>query len=231
MGRSSVAVMMVLLLFCAPDAFGVTWAGKMPFDGRRRGAIFGYGLGAGATGISSRNGDLSGDVTKGTAVILVKAGYAPSDRLLLYGHTRQAVYASKLHEHADSFADRMDSARPLAYVLFGILTPAISFFVDQHSQIGIGSDYYLTDGMPSVYLTGGLQAGWAADPYESKVASSFPPGARGGTGFHAGGGFEVTRHLQLELAYMWSRASYTVDSERRTWSAGSLTLTAIALAY
>ncbi len=218
---------LICCLFCISRAHAVVKV----FDDDRRGAFAELCFGGGFTTISSENYGMTGTITKATAVMTFKFGYAPTRQFQLLLFQKSSVYANKLWEHYDDWADEFKKSKAIGYIAVAPLLPVIAFFTDQHLLLGIGAAYYLRPRTQTWFIEGGIGPSLLDDPYELDHTSSFPAGVHSGYGLFAGVGYEFTRHGQVELQIMGSRASWERDGITMRWEALSVMLTVGIIGY
>jgi hypothetical protein len=226
-----IALIIISFVFFATEAYAFF---PNPFDGRRRGFIVGVGIGPGMTNYRSDLFGQSHEISKGSLAFDFRIGYATTDRFQVYITTKMSLtHFGELGNAYDNWFDEIDKGS-FKGVVYLFLTPFVAPFLPlsaSHLDFGLGTSYYLRNGIPSWYFSAGFGGSAIPDSFVGKTTSLGLPFSRGGFGFHIGSGYEFNRHWSAELQILYGHADHRYLNRPTDWDAISLLLTVNLLGY
>ncbi|HBC47605.1 MAG TPA: hypothetical protein DEO84_07760 [candidate division Zixibacteria bacterium] len=174
------------------------------FDGQRKGFIIGGGLGMGLSSYAQ-----SFETNRHRYIIdRIDKGALISDFKVGYAPTKriEIYYTSKFSwfRMTNAIGDNV------------IVADGIS---------GLGVSRYFRSTIPAWFLSGGIAMSTWSLPFEGNSS------AWRGFGFYVGGGYEFTRHLDVEANLIWARPNLTENGVKATTYSLSWKFTLNVLAY
>jgi len=142
------------------------------FDDDRKGFLIGLGLGFQKTNIDATNANTPNDSETGLATSF-KVGGGITEQFSLY-YVRSASWFNAPYSEGSNTSD--------IYYSSGLS--------------GLGASYYFQKNTPSGYITGAFGIGDFAAPLEDDIDADT------GSAFMVGGGYEIDKHIQLEITYL-----------------------------
>jgi len=191
------------------------------FDGQRQGFILGFGLGPGFTSYTEEftlefmglKSSVERDRQNKLGVMSdFKIGYAPNNSLEIY-------YTNKVSWFGHKYSQRVE-------VWDSVYAEYIEKWTIATGLTAAGVTYYFYPTAPSWFLSGGLGVSAWLVPFEENG-----PDPRIGLGLFVGGGYEFTRHVNVEVNLCWGKPKDTEGGVEISSNALTVSFTVNALAY
>jgi hypothetical protein len=226
--RKAVVVLSALSLFLVVHTVCADGPALRVFDGHRRGFVFSMGVGTGLTTVAAANCCLTGSLTKATVVLSQRLGYAPTERLEIYEFYRACVYADELWRTWHGIASASGMVAGVSHAVVFPAVPIIAILSEQHFVTGLGVSYHLKPSPPGWCAKLGVGPALLSDPWQIGDPPVFPAGLHTGIGLLAGIAYEFSAGGEVNLEFLYSRASWESGGFPKQWSVASVALT---LAY
>ena len=193
------------------------------FDGKRKGFICEWGIGAGLSHIHASKLSGSKSVLRSGPVIQAKLGLAPNNQLVLhFGYKMCMCYFDEIVESFEDYGDKMagDDIKAIGYILISPFALVVIPLQGSHSILPeFGLTYFFDEQAPSFFMEGTVGGALIADSFNDRLKS--------GIGFNIGGGYEFKSRINVKLNIVYGHekhqgTTYYEEDKHKTYAMSCL---------